>query len=77
MHLRDLSAGGAKLICPANLPIGTAVTLDCGILGRAAVVRWHSDGFLGLSFETELDARDVLALTERSKALEARLRTQE
>ena len=67
----DLSAGGAKLICEARLATGTAVTLDCGAIGRTAVVRWTSEGVVGLCFNRELDERDVVALTERSKALEA------
>ena len=69
VQLVDLSPGGAKLICPVGLPTGTAVMLDCGTLGRSAVVRWKSEGVLGLCFDSELDARDVSALIERSKAL--------
>jgi hypothetical protein len=72
VQILDLSAGGAKLDCPASLPTGTAVTLDCGTLGRAAVVRWQTAGVLGLCFDSELDPRDVSALIERSKALTTR-----
>jgi hypothetical protein len=71
VQLVDLSAGGAKLDCPVSLPSGTAVTLDCGTLGRAAVVRWQAAGVLGLQFEEELDGPDVFALIERSRALAA------
>lgn len=71
VQLLDLSPGGAKVDCPASLPVGTAVTLDCGTLGRTAVVRWHSGGLLGLSFDSELDGREASALVERSRALEA------
>jgi hypothetical protein len=71
VHVVDLSAGGAKLICSASLATGTAVTLDCGSIGRKAVVRWRSEGVVGLCFNRELDERDVVALTERSKALQA------
>jgi len=71
VQLLDLSPGGAKLNCPVSLPTGTAVTLDCGTLGRPAVVRWQSGGLLGLCFDSELDARDVSGLIERSKALAA------
>jgi hypothetical protein len=49
--------------------------LDCGTLGRAAVVRWQSAGVLGVSFDTELDAREIAALVERSRALQARMNT--
>lgn len=77
VQLLDLSSGGAKLNCLANLPIGTAVILDCGMLGRAAVVRWQNGALMGLSFDTELDARDVSALMERSKALAAWMRTRD
>lgn len=69
VQLLDLSPGGAKLDCPASLKIGTAVVLDCGTLCREAVVRWLSAGVLGLCFSSELDARDVSALVERSQAL--------
>jgi hypothetical protein len=77
VQILDLSAGGAKLNCPAGLPAGTAVTLDCGTLSRAAVVRWHSSGQLGVSFDHELEVRDVAALSERSKALAALRRARE
>jgi hypothetical protein len=71
VQILDLSAGGAKLDCAVSLPTGTAVILDCGTLGRAAVVRWKSAGVLGICFDSELDPRDVSALAERSKALTA------
>ena len=74
VQIVDLSAGGAKLDCAASPPVGTAVTLDCGVLGRGAVVRWQSPGVLGISFDSELDARDVSALIERSKALAHRMK---
>lgn len=77
VHLVDLSAGGAKLSCPASLSVGTAVTLDCGRLCREAVVRWQNDGLVGLCFKSELDARDLAALTGRSKALAAWMKTRE
>jgi hypothetical protein len=75
VHLLDLSAGGAKLRCEAILPTGTAVVLDCGTLGRSAVVRWQTGGVLGLCFDSELDAREVTALIARSIALDTRMKT--
>ena len=75
IHLLDLSAGGAKLKCPASLPAGTAVVLDCGTLGRSAVVRWQAGEVLGLCFDSELDAREVTALIARSIALQALMKT--
>jgi hypothetical protein len=77
VQLLDLSAGGAKLDCSINLASGTNVTLDCGTLGRPAVVRWRGPGVLGISFESELDARDVSALVKRSEALAAWRKTRE
>ncbi|HTK57433.1 MAG TPA: PilZ domain-containing protein [Sphingomicrobium sp.] len=77
VQILDLSPGGAKLDCPAGLPTGTAVTLDCGTLGRTAVVRWNSAGVMGICFDSELDARDVAALIDRSKALDARMKTRD
>jgi len=77
VRILDLSAGGAKLDCPASLPTGTAVILDCGTLGRSAVVRWQNAGILGLCFDSELDARDVSALIDRSTALAAWMKTRE
>jgi hypothetical protein len=77
VQLLDLSAGGAKLDCPIRLPSGTAVTLDCGTLGRSAVVRWQNSGVVGLCFDRELDPRDVLALIGRSKALAVRRQTRD
>jgi hypothetical protein len=73
VQLHDLSPGGAKLNCPVSLSVGTAVILDCGTLGRAAVVRWQNGGLLGLCFDSELDAREVSALIDRSRALAARM----
>lgn len=75
VQLLDVSAGGAKLNCPASLASGTAVVLDCGTLGRTAVVRWQNGEILGLCFDSELDAREVNALINRSSALEGRMKT--
>jgi hypothetical protein len=77
VQLLDLSAGGAKLNCSAILPSGTAVVLDCGTLGRSAVVRWQTGRVLGLCFDSELDAREVKALMARSIALDALIKTRE
>jgi hypothetical protein len=72
-----VSPGGAKLRCTANIAVGTAVTLDCGSLACAAVVRWQNAGQMGLMFDSELDSRVVSALTERSRALEALMQSRE
>ena len=75
VHLLDLSAGGAKLNCASILSTGTAVVLDCGTLGRSAVVRWQTGGVLGICFDSELDAREVTALIARSVALDTLMKT--
>ena len=75
VQILDLSAGGAKLNCATGLPSGTAVMLDCGTLGRSAVVRWQSEGIMGICFDSELDPRDVSALAARSSALASRMNT--
>lgn len=75
VQILDLSAGGAKLTCAIEFAAGTAVFLDCGTLKCAAVVRWQTGGVLGLCFDTELDAREVSALRDRSSALEALMKT--
>lgn len=75
VHVLDLSAGGAKLKCAVSLPTGTAVILDCGTLGRPAVVRWQTGGVMGVCFDSELDAREVAALIARSVALDALMKT--
>lgn len=77
VHLLDLSAGGAKLKCRADVSVGTAVILDCGTRGCAAMVRWQNDGILGLCFDSPLDERDVSALIDRSRALAAWVKTRE
>jgi hypothetical protein len=77
VQLLDVSPGGAKLNCAASLSTGTAVVLDCGTLGRAAVVRWQNAGLLGICFDSELGAREVSALMKRSTALAARMKTRE
>ena len=71
VHLLDLSAGGAKLKCSAAIAVGTTVTLDCGMRGCTAVVRWQNEGILGLCFDNALDVRDVSALVDRASALAA------
>ena len=73
VHLLDLSSGGAKLKCPTSLASGTSVKLECGTLGRQAVVRWQSEGVMGICFDEELDPRDVSALANRSAALAKRM----
>lgn len=77
VQILDLSRGGAKLTCAASVDAGTAVTLDCGVLGRAATVRWQNGDVLGLCFDSELDERDVSALMGRSTALAARIKAAE
>lgn len=76
-QLLDLSSGGAKLNCPVSLLVGMAVILDCGTLGRAAVVRWQNGPELGLCFDSELEVREVSALIDRSKALAAWMKTRD
>ena len=77
VQILDLSPGGAKLDCPAGLPVGTAVILDCGALCRSAVVRWQNAGVMGVSFDAELDMREATALIDRSNAMAARMETRE
>jgi hypothetical protein len=77
VQLLDVSPGGAKLKCAASIAAGTAVTLDCGSLACAAVVRWQNDGLIGVMFDSELDSRVVSALTGRSQALEALMQSRE
>jgi len=75
VQILDLSSGGAKLSCAIAYAAGTAVMLDCGTLRCAGVVRWQAGGTVGLSFDAELDAREVSALRDRSNALEALMKT--
>ena len=74
VQIVDLSCGGAKLRCSVSFAAGTEVILDCGVLGRPGVIRWQEGPFAGLRFDSELDARDVSALTDRSTALAARMK---
>lgn len=74
VQMLDLSAGGAKLLCSASLSSGTAVELDCGTFVRPGVVRWQNEEALGLSFDSELNARELSALVNRSSALSARMK---
>lgn len=76
IQLLDVSAGGAKLNCPIDLPVGATVLLDCGILRRAAVVRWKNAGVIGMRFDRELGEAELAALTGRSEALAARISAQ-
>ncbi len=49
VQLLDLSPAGAKLDCPASLPVGTAVILDCGTLARGAVSGGKAAGSWGFA----------------------------
>lgn len=75
VQIVDLSSGGAKLTCAATISPGSAVLLDCGTLCCAGVVRWQTGRVLGMCFDCELDAREVSALTDRSNALAALMKT--
>lgn len=77
VQILDLSAGGARLNCLKKLASGTNVVLDCGTLGRGAVVRWQNGDALGICFDRELDPRDVSALAERSQALAALMKARD
>lgn len=74
VQMLDLSAGGVKLSCAASFSNGTAVNLDCGTFGREAVVRWQNGELVGLSFNVELNEREMTALIDRSTALTARMK---
>ena len=77
VQMLDLSAGGAKLNCPASVPIGTEATLDCGTFERPAIARWQNGEYLGVSFDRELNEREIGALLNRSTALTARKRNRD
>ena len=49
VQILDLSPGGAKLDCPATLPVGTAVMLDCRSL--VADNSWNAGVVLGTFVE--------------------------
>jgi hypothetical protein len=74
VQLLDVSSGGAKLNCTADLPVGATVTLDCGTLCRSAIIRWRNGELLGVCFESELELREVSALIDRSTALGVRMK---
>src|SRR5580765_4916991 len=67
VQLLDLSPGGAKLKGAKVFSAGTKVKLDCGTLGRSAVVRWQNGDQMGISFDAELNEREVGVQVQRSK----------
>jgi hypothetical protein len=71
VQLLDLSAGGARLKGSSAFPAGTKITLDCGTLGRAAIVRWQEGELMGICFDVELDETAVSVQVRRSQALAA------
>lgn len=77
VQLLDLSHGGAKLRGARVFPSGTKVKLDCGTLGRAAVVRWQTGECMGICFDGELSEREVSVQVQRSKALAAWMKARE
>ena len=77
VQLLDLSPGGAKLKGAKVFSAGTKVKLDCGTLGRSAVVRWQNGDQMGICFDAELNEREVGVQVQRSKALAAWLKARE
>lgn len=74
VQLLDVSAGGAKLTCPDEVPaMGATIDLDCGTVRRVATVRWTGGATAGVSFDCNLDDREQAALVERSNALDQRM----
>jgi|SRR5438094_440512 len=77
VQLLDLSPAGARLKCTMVFPIGTKVRLDCGTLGRAAVIRWQDGDLIGVGFDIALDEHTVTVQVQRSKALAAWMKARE
>ena len=77
VQLLDLSPAGVRLKGNVVLPVGTKVKVDCGTLGRAAVIRWQNGDLIGAWFDVELDEREVAVQVQRSKALAAWMKARE
>jgi uncharacterized protein (TIGR02266 family) len=69
---RDVSLGGMFVYTDAALPFGASVTVQLRLpalredVAVEAVVRWHQDGGVGLSFKS-MRAREVWALNQLFK----------
>lgn len=60
VRLRNVSADGAMLEAPGDLPAGTGVMLDFGEGGTiAGAVRWSRGGQLGVRFDGPFDLRSL------------------
>ena len=60
VRLRNISATGALIECPSNLPAGVTVYLDLGRAGKiAATVSWSRGNQSGLSFHEPFDVRSL------------------
>ena len=77
VQLLDLSPAGARLKGTVVFPVGTKVRLDCGTLGRAAVIRWQDGDLIGVGFDVALDEHTVAVQVQRSKALAAWMKARE
>ena len=58
--IRDLSARGALVACPAPFTAGTQLVLTRGDTAVPARVAWQAKGRMGLEFAWAIDAAQVL-----------------
>jgi hypothetical protein len=59
-RLRDLSAKGALVECEATPPVDDAVVFVRGEIEVPARIAWVGAGRIGLEFDAEIDAQDIL-----------------
>lgn len=72
--VRNLSQGGAGLVCALDLPVGTAIRLALPGLAAALAARscWSRDGALGVAFDTLLGFDTLAAWLDDSALRYAR-----
>lgn len=59
--LCDISQGGVKLACTTPLPAGADVVLTLpGLTTQAGVLRWGSEGFVGITFNRLLPLQELV-----------------
>lgn len=71
-QLKNLSEGGAMVEASGALPIGNAVTLNCGSAAANGTVAWEHENCCGIQFDTPMDEAQIARQLLRSSTVAQR-----
>lgn len=72
IRVLNVAPGGAMFEISAALAVGTRLIFRCGTIWVTATVAWQAGGRTGVSFDADLDAREVREQLSRTAAVAAR-----